>query len=197
MRRLALLPALLLAAPVFADDPPLPGENLFPLTVGNIWTYKVSGQDERFTVKAVRQEMIGSQTCVLLEASLKDRVVATEHLAFTKNGLCRFREDKEDVDPPLAVLKFPAPRKGWKIDYHLGSRSATATFWTGTSEVTVPAGKYKTSIVHASVSEGGNPGPSTSVFYADGVGIVKQEIREGKRPQLVLELEKFVKAGSK
>src|SRR5438105_11128762 len=108
MRCFVFLAAIVIASPVFADDPP-PGEKLFPLTIGNVWTYRVSGQDDRFVVRAVRQEMVGDQTCVLLEASIKDRVVGTEHVAFLKNGLHRFREDKEDISPSLCVLRTPLP----------------------------------------------------------------------------------------
>ena len=197
MRRLVLLLVVGMACPVLADDPAVPGENLFPLKVGSVWTYKVSGQDERFTVKAVRQEMIGEQTCMLMEATLKDRVVASEHLAFTKQGLCRFRADKEDVDPPLCVLRVPAPRKGWKAEYHLGPRQASASFFTTSADVTVPSGKYKTTAVHATVSEGPTSAVTTSIWYAEGVGMVKQEIRDGRPRPLVLELEKFEKGGEK
>jgi hypothetical protein len=198
MRRLILLVVAAIPCPAFADDPVVPGEILFPLKIGSAWTYHVSGQDERFVVKAVRQEMIGDQTCVLMEASLKDRVVATEHLAFTKQGLCRFREDKEDVDPPLCVLSTSASRKAWDAEYHLGARQAKASFSTTNEKVTVPFGKFsKTTLVHANANEGRTGGVSTFIWYAEGVGMVKQEIREGKRQPLILELEKFEKGGDK
>ena len=174
------------------------GENLLPLTIGNTWTYKVSpSQEERFVVRAVRKEMVGEQTCVLLEASLKDRVVATELLAFARvggqYGLFRFRVDKDDVDPPLCVLRLPLPGgKRWSIgksEYRLGTRTFTPTFWVTNEERTVPFGKFKTTVVHASFTEGGR-GAASSISYAERVGIVRQTIDEGKRT-LVLELEKF------
>src|SRR5689334_8592331 len=153
MRHLACLTVLAVAATVLADDP-LPGEKLFPLTVGNIWTYKVSGQDDRFVVRAVRQEMVGEQTCVLLEASLKDRVVATEHLAFTKTGLYRYRVDKEDVDPPVCVVRIPLPTNAnhrWttgKKDFHVGARSGVAAFSWKLEEIAIGSKKYKTTAIH-------------------------------------------------
>lgn len=197
MFRIACFTASVLAVPILADEP-LPGENLFPLTIGNVWTYKVSGQDDRFVVRAVRQEMVGEQTCVLLEASLKDRVVATEHLAFTKAGLCRFRVDKDDVDPPVCVLRTPLPAKGrWGTgnkQFHVGQRSGVATFSGKLEEITVGTKKYKTTVVHAEFTEFGRTTSTSDTWYAEGVGMVKQEIREGKRAPLVLELEKFQNA---
>jgi hypothetical protein len=197
MYRIACLAAVSLAVPVLADEP-LPGENLFPLTIGNVWTYKVSGQDDRFVVRAVRREMVGEQTCVLLEASLKDRVVATEHIAFTKTGLFRYRVDKDDVDPPVCVLRTPLPaNRRWgnaKKDFHVGSRSGFASFTAKLEEITVGTKKYKTTAVRAEFTEFGRTASSSDTWYAEGVGMVKQEIREGKRTPLLLELEKFENA---
>ena len=110
MRYSVLLAVVALARPALGDEAAIGVENLLPLAVGNSWTYRVTGQEDRFVVRVVRQEMVGEQTCFRLEASLKDKVVATEHLAFTKEGLCRFRVDREDVVPPLCVLKYPASK---------------------------------------------------------------------------------------
>jgi hypothetical protein len=186
---------MLVALPVLAGETPFPGENLFPLKAGNTWTYKVAGQDERFVVRAVRQEMVGEQTCMLLEGSLKDRVVATEHVAFTKDGLYRFRVDHVDVSPPLCVLRASALRGGgWgtgKKEFQLGTRSATAGFTARLEETTVLGTKYKTTSVRATVNEGQRGWTNTDIWYAEGVGIVKQRIVDGKRQELLLELEKF------
>src|SRR5262245_64059635 len=105
MRPFVLLAVTVAASPAFADEPAPKFDNMLPLAVGNSWTYKVSGQDDRFVVRVARQEMVGEQTCFRLDASLKDRIVASEHLAFTKEGLCRFRVDQADVFPPVCVLK--------------------------------------------------------------------------------------------
>lgn len=193
MRLPALFAAVLLAAPALAQDPP-PGEDLFPLAVGTAWTYRVSGQDERFVVRAVREEMVGEKMCVLLEASLRDRVVATEHLAFTKVGLCRFRADKEDIEPHVCILK-PGAARGttWRPKYQLAGRPAAATFrMQGQEEVSVPAGKYKAVVVQASMGEGTAWWVQTRSWYAPGVGLVKQTVEEGKR-LTTLELEKVEK----
>jgi hypothetical protein len=192
MCRPTLLAVLAFAAPTLAQQPATPVEDLFPLAVGNVWTYKVAGQDDRFVVRAVRQEMVGSQTCVRLEGSLKDRVVATEHVAFTKDGLCRFRVDREALDQPVCILKQVSRRApSWKAAYQLGGRPAAANFTRSSGgEVTVPAGKYRTVTVQADID---GTWTRSKVWYAAGVGPVKQTIEEGKRPQVVLELEKFEK----
>jgi hypothetical protein len=196
MRLAALLLIAGIPLQVPAADPPAPGEDLFPLAVGNTWTYKVDKQDERFVVRVARQEMIGSQTCFLLEGRLRERVVATEHLAFTTDGLTRFRADKEDVVPPVTVLKMPNGRRtDWSVGkYQLGERGGSARFWefNAGGEMVVPAGRYRGGvIVNADVtSEAGMR--TTTLWYAPGVGLVKQTIGDPKRPPFfTMELEKF------
>ncbi|MSR53867.1 MAG: hypothetical protein EXS09_11350 [Gemmataceae bacterium] len=193
MRNFRFLLPLLVAVPAPAQEPAASADDFFPLVAGTTWTYKVSGQEDRFSVKAVRQEMIGTQTCMLMEAMLKDKVVATEHLAFTKNGLYRFRADKEDIDPPVCVLKLPTTRNlRWNAEYKLGTRSAKYTFSSATTEITVPAGKFKAVTVQTDSNEAPGRGTLTWISYAEGIGMVRQAIVEGKgRPALSLELEKF------
>jgi len=203
MRRLPML-TLILASPALAQEPPPPGENLLPLTIGNVWTYRVSGQDDRFVIRAVRQEMVGEQKCTLLEGSLKGNVVATEHVAFNKLGLYRFRQDTEDVVPPICVLRVPLPRSGrWgsskndKSEYRLGSRTITAGFTAKSEEIAVLGTKYKTTLIQAIANEGRGWLLTSDTWYSEGVGVVRQSILEGKRPPLVLELEKFEKGEGK
>jgi hypothetical protein len=184
-------------APLFAADPPPPGEDLFPLAINNRWTYRVQPfagpgqpvQDDRFVIQVVRKEMIGEQTCFLLEGRLRDRVTATEHVAFTKDGLTRFRADNYDITPPVTVLRPTTPAKApWTIDYQLGDRKATAGFWQESRDVRVPAGTFRgATTVHGDVN-----GTQTTGWYAPGVGMVRQDITEGKRTTR-LELEKFEK----
>jgi hypothetical protein len=204
MRLPALLAVACLAAPAAAAEPAGP-ESLFPLAIGNAWTYRVSVpdgfatrvQDDRFVVRVADQEMVGSQLCFKLEGRLKDKVVATEHVAFTKAGLCRFRVEHEDVEPPVCILKVPGPSFSWTEKYALGSREATGRFLEATApaDASVPAGKFRAVKVEAWT---GNPGPlpRSTVWYATGVGPVKQTINEGKA-RFELELEKFEKATGK
>ena len=196
MYRLALPIALAVVSAAAADDARRSIESLFPLAIGNTWTYKVSGQKDRFRVRAIRHEMVADQECTVLEATFKGRVIATEHVAFMSTGLVRFREDKVNVEPPLCVLRAYPPKMGWTRRFILGNRGGVANFQISIGETTVPAGKFKTTIVRSTVTENGRKA-QTSAWYAEGVGMVRQTIDEGKRQQIVLELEKFEDSASK
>lgn len=171
-------------------------EELYPLEIGNTWTFRVSGQEERFTIKVAALEKVGDFECFRLEATLKDKPVGTEHLLVAKNGIFRARTDKDDVSPPVCILQFPS-KKGdsWKGEYKLGGKAATALFVADTETVTVPAGKFTTISVQADLSEMGGR-VRTTLWFAPKVGVVKQTLEEGKRV-ITLELEKFEKGGKK
>lgn len=189
---LLLAATLPLGAPT--DQPPADTvENLFPLAVGHTWTYKVFGQDDRFVVRVVRQEMVGDQTCYRLEARMRDRVVATEDVAFTPNGLARFRVDREDVTPPAPFLKRPGSSAvTWTVKYRLGDGRGSADFSAMPGpEMRVPAGRFKTVYTRADLGPE-NGSRVMNAWYAPGVGLIKQTVSDGKRPPyLVLELERF------
>jgi hypothetical protein len=184
----ALTAAVLVARPVDAED--VKPEEFYPLKVGNVWTYSVTGADDKFTIKAAREEKVGNQPCIVLEATVKGNVVATEHVARLKDGLYRFKFNGATVEPPLCFCKLPAKEgQKWKHDFKVGTDNATVEFASAIEEVKVPAGKHEAVVVRGAVKEGANEVTLRS-YYAPKVGMVKQEIDLGKM-QVVLKLEKF------
>ena len=199
--RLPVLGALLLVGPAVAADPSV--EELFPLSVGKSWTYRVSAgagpsQPERFTIRVAGEDMVRGANCFRLEATLGDRgVVATEYVGLlTSDGLCRFKIEKEEVTPPVVFLKplKDGKRVDWGVaSYQIGSRSAAATFYVEPANVRWKGKTYKgVRVVGDSSGEAG--GRKSTNLYAPGIGLVQQRIEgEAKRPPLVLDLEEIDK----
>ncbi|WP_157369176.1 TapB family protein [Zavarzinella formosa] len=192
----AICVCLLMFAGFAQAEEKTPEDDLYPLEIGNTWTYKVSGQEDRFIIRVAAMEKVGDYDCYRLEAMLRDKPVGTEHLLVAKNGIFRARTDKDDVTPPVCILQFPT-KKGttWKGEYKLGGKAANASFVGDTETVTVPAGKFATVSVQADLAEMGGK-VRTTLWFAPNVGVVKQTLEEGKRT-LTLELEKFQKAEKK
>jgi len=183
-RSLPLLVAVSFVPFAFGQD----NKSLYPLKVGTKWTYKVKDQEEKFIVTAAKEEMIGEQKCMKLEARLKDRLVATEHIAVTKDGIYRYRFDERPLEPPLRFCKLPA-KKGekWEQKFKIGMKEGLARFETDEEEITVPGGKYKAVAVKGEVVEDGMS-IKMSFWFAPGVGMVRQVIDHGEA-MIVLELE--------
>jgi hypothetical protein len=127
------------------------------------------------------------------------KVVASEHLAVTADGISRHdltapRDGKTTVvklQPPILVLKLPLEKgTSWKIDSASDDQSFRGEFKVEEQEVTVPYGKYKTFRVLAKDFEINSIRTTIATNYAEGVGMVKQVIESGN-VKVEIELEKF------
>jgi hypothetical protein len=210
IRVLFLCPLFLVAIADLSAQDKLKDTPYYPLQVGTTWHYR-SG-DSKFTVRVVKHEKVGDTLCALLESKRDDKVVGSEHLAVTADGVYRHdltsllpksdAKDKavpavtETPKPPLLVLKLP-PKKGerWKIDSKSDGKVFRGGYKVDEEEVTVPAGKYKTFRVVSIDLEVNALKPSITTYYAEGVGMVKQTLEVGDAKAEIV-LEKF-EAGKK
>ncbi len=163
---------------------------IYPLAVGHKWTYKISGQEDRFVVTVKGKEKIGNQMCFRIEASIKEKVIAVEHVAIKGNGVFRYKIDEDELTPPVLLIKNPSKDKDtWKQEYKLGKKAASVTLSSTFEGITVPAGKYLALVVNGDITEGDTKAKST-LWFAPKVGLVKQSYEIGKN-SMTLELEKF------
>ena len=162
----------------------------YPVKVGDTWTYKIAGQDQKIQIKISKHEKVGDVTCAVLEVSVGGNVVATEYVSPQADGVYRLKGMNQDVTPPLRFLKLP-PKKGdtWKIDSKVGPLQVKGDCSTEEGDVTVPAGKYKAMVVKNDLELGGMK-VTTTYYFAKDVGMVKQ-IADINGVNIVLELEKF------
>ena len=187
----AVMLALILPAAAQDDKP------LYPLKVGTKWSYKVKDQEEKFVVTATKEEMVGDQNCVKLEARLKDQIVASEHVAILKDGIYRFKFDDKAIEPPVCFCKLPATKgQKWEVKFKVAGKDGVAKFESGEEEISVPAGKFQTVVIKGEVVEDSVPIKMT-LWFAPGSGIVRQVIDGGGQQPIVLELESIERPGEK
>jgi O-succinylbenzoate synthase len=182
----------------------------YPLKVGTTWHYRAG--DSKFTIRVVRHEKVGEVLCALLETKRDGKVVGSEHLAVTADGVYRYdltyqragsRSDEKksaayvsgSFRPPMLILKLP-PKKGdsWKVDSKSDGQNFRGSFQVGAQEITVPAGVYKTFRVASQDLEVNALKPTITTFFAEGVGMVKQIISVGEA-KIEIELEKLELGG--
>lgn len=194
MKRLTLgLFLLLLAADVRAQDK-LAETYYYPLRVGTAWHYKAG--EVKITVRVAKHEKVGDVLCARLETTRDGKVVGSEHLSVTSDGVYRHDLTQTDASgksvthtpkPPIRVLQLP-PKKGdtWKVDTNI----ARGSFTVEEREAKVPAGTYKCLCVLSKDLEVNGFKPSITSYYAKDVGMVKQVIQEGSSTSEIV-LEKF------
>lgn len=197
MRRFSLIVAagVLLGASVLTAGEPRPGRdirNYYPLEAGNSWTFRVevNGNQVTATSRIAKIEKINDISMGRLEATVNDKIVATEHLQQNDKGVFRHRFNGLEVEPPLELLRYPVKAgEKWAGELKVGADTGKFSAVTGEENVEVPAGKYKTVRVAIQLIEKGKT-IDTTYWFARDVGIVKQTVvTEGLN--LVMELDRF------
>jgi hypothetical protein len=165
----------------------------YPLNEGNKWHYKAGGgavDQKPVTIHLAKIENIDGEKLARVESSVDGKVVATEHLTATDKGVFRHRYNGAVVTPPICVIKLPF-KKGdtWETEAKAGDLKIKVACKAGQEEVEVPAGKFNAISI---VTEGdlGTVKILTTLWFADGVGMVKQTIEIAGQKK-TLELEKY------
>jgi hypothetical protein len=172
-------------------------KSYYPLKAGNKWTYQIESDSvAKGSANLINQiakiEKIDGVSLARLETIAKGKVAATEHLNVTEKGIFRNRYNGTEVSPPICILKFPI-KKGstWKTESKVGDEKLSVSCKSDEDEIEVPAGKFKTvKVVMDAEVAGAGILVSTTYWFAQGVGVVKQHVNINSM-QFTLLLEKF------
>ena len=186
---------LLFATLISAQDPPKGRgkPNYYPMQVGNEWHYRFSigGNESQLMTTIAKIETIDKMPLALLEGYMKDKLIATEHLLQTEEGIYRYRNNGQVVTPPLMLMKYPVKYGAkWGGDLVVGKEKATYVAEANEETVEVPAGKFKTVRVDIKLDQGGQAA-KVSYWFSQNVGFVKQTVEAGP-VNITMELEKHV-----
>jgi hypothetical protein len=180
---------LLLVAPTFADQPDAKkSPPYYPIKVGTKWVYQTGDADETRVVTKVDRK--ADATIVTIgRFSEGGKVVPLDVMTLSEKELSQFPAGSKDLYAPAVLLKFPL-QVGEKWNYEMPSPTVLAPEEKGTMEVegkeeiTVPAGKFKTVRVVATVGVlqmGILRAPfKRTYWYSSGVGMVKTDYHDEK-----------------
>lgn len=167
--------------------------NYYPLQVGNEWTFRVEagGKTAKAVSRITKIETIDKVPLALLEASVDGRVVASEHLRQTDKGIFRYRNNRQEITPPVCLLKYPAKAGAkWSGDIAVGEDKGKYFAETTEETVEVKAGKYKAMRVDLTVESPKTGTVKTTYWWVPDLGFVRQTI-DARGANVVMELEKF------
>jgi hypothetical protein len=118
-------------------------------------------------------------------------------MALEKGIYQRLKLGNGEVNPPLIFLKNDAKKEDtWKAEFEVKmvmdgkpvTAKAKTQFTVSEEKVKVPAGEYDTTVIRGKTEEDGKVTDS-AVWYAKGVGPVKQEFDFGGGNKFTLELK--------
>jgi len=172
--------------------------NLYPLAKGTKWEY---------TVKFGDQELEATQevTDVSKPEKKEERAVSTiatkvagrdvsEEMSADEKGVYRHAMQGQKLDAPIFAIKYPVKAgTKWSEKLKMMGQDVEADFEMKDAEkVKVAAGEYSATPVEMTIKVAGQTVKATN-WYADGVGIVKQEMDLGQ-VKMSMELKKFTAA---
>ena len=163
----------------------------YPLTPGNKWTYRISGDDEQSHLDVEITQRVQWQGRDAVRVTFND--AASKILGFAESGLVKYQEiddgEQEVYDPPGSILPdltfgesrvFHPKYVMQTADAEVATRAAAEmSFWLDTIEsVKVPAGTFrdvlKVGYYDRWEEEDGSFDISRGyIWFARGVGIVK------------------------
>jgi hypothetical protein len=196
MRRAALLLPLLLSPAVSAAPVPkaVKGtQDLYPSALGTKWVYAhEDGSNEHTREVTVSQEKDGVTTFTVTWKQGGQTQIWD--LKKDATGVYRLKQDGIAFDPPHKLIQ-PKMTDGeeWESEYTFGGRTAYKFVRSvGKAEVVkTPAGEF-TAVPINSKDLNGNT-LETTLWYADGVGLVKLQAKGG----VASVLKEFTPGGKK
>ena len=180
------------AAPAAAQPPAAPAAtgDYFPMKVGAKWVYKVG--EAIVTVKIASADKDGTK----VETEVNGKVVASEVLSVTPEGIVRTKINNSEIKPPVMILKLAGGKavKGdkWAVNSTVQGQSVKGEFTTKDDKesVTVPAGKFDAVAVDGPEFDIAGTKTSIKYYFVAGKGIVKQSYSiQGN--EAVLELKEY------
>src|SRR5262249_17564341 len=168
--------------------------NFFPIKAGTKWHYQVdqgTGQKGTMVNQIAKIESIGGKEVARLESVVNGNVVATDYLSANNQGLFPNRHNNIEVSPQNCLMKYPLKEGATcETQTKFSDQQLSVTGREGKSEdVQVPAGKFQAIPVVVEATTNGMK-ISTSFWFAENVGIVKQTLDWGGKTVNV-ELVKF------
>ena len=182
---------------VRADDKAEAKLDLFPLAKGMKWEYEVNvnGLTKEIVqeVTAVTAGKKGERAVATLTTKIESQTI-TEDMSTDDKAIYRHAFNGVALETPLIIVKYPFKAESkWKESIKIANDEADAKFVTFKSEeIKVAAGKYTAYPVLMEMETKGQK-ISSKNWYADGVGMVKQEVDFGGM-MITMELKKFTKA---
>lgn len=199
MRRTLFAAAVVVwaAAGVIAQDKKdVKAPNLYPLAKGTKWEYEVNANGQKLEasqeVTDVAEAKEKGKAAIATLSTTVGPQKLTEEMSTDDKGVYRHSMQGQKLSIPVTAIKYPVKEGDkWDAKIALAGQEADATFETKKAEkVKVAAGEYTATPVEMNIKAMGQEIKATN-WYAEGVGIIKQEMTLPMGITVTMELKKF------
>ena len=171
--------------------------NLYPLAKGTKWEYEVSvmGQKLEATqeITDVSKPKEGERAISTISSNVAGQMI-TEEMSADDKAIYRHAMNGQKLETPIIAIKYPHKSGAkWTEKLKFMGADVEADFEAKeTEKVKVAAGEYNAYPILMTIKVMGQTVNATN-WYADGVGIVKQQMEIGPL-NVIMELKKFTAA---
>lgn len=198
MRRTLFAAVLVVwAAGVTAQDKKdVKAPNLYPLAKGTKWEYEVTfGGQKMEASQEVTDVTVPMEKGKPAISTLSTNVAGnklTEEMSADDKGVYRHSMQGQKLATPVTAIKYPVKDGDkWDAKIAIMGEEADASFEMKKAEkVKVAAGEYTAQPVEMTIQTKGQTIKATN-WYADGVGIIKQEMALPGGQTVTMELKKY------
>lgn len=169
----------------------------YPLEVGNTWKLRSTKNDQQRIVRVVSHTVIEGQPCAVVRTKENGTLIGEEVLSSTRDGVFVVASGDLRHPKPIPLLRLP-PYEGrsWRVRFRKHGRITEWRFSVNHEEVTVPYGSFSAIRLHTEImDEGGIRRGYFTQWFSKGIGLVKQTLAIGNRPQ-EFELFAFAKGNT-
>lgn len=156
----------------------------FPLKEGNQWTYTMSS-GLQMSARIAEFADVGAVRCAIVETTMAGQT-SREYVAADAEGLKTYMGQAQGqefrYDPPVVRLKLPYKEGDtWTATVNQFGTAVSTTFESaGKEQIQTPAGTFDCIKVRSTMTTmAGQPPMVSTVYYAQGIGPVRQVLQMG------------------
>jgi hypothetical protein len=169
-------------------------EKLFPRIAGGEWEYeeKIGDAVHQLKTTCLGEKEVGEVRYTFFTTRRDGEPVLTEGYTITPDAVLRIssgENSSNSIEPPMPVLKVPIKQgQNWKwqgrlLEMGISTPAEASLSVTGPVKLKVPYGELETWQISQTytISPGNDASTITSTqWFAEGIGLVKQETRDGE-----------------
>ena len=194
MRRTLLITLFVLVTTGIVSAQDKKSVNLYPMAKGTKWEYELNAGGQKLEatqeVTEIAEAKKGERSVATITSNVAGQKL-TEEMSSDDKGVYRHAMNGEKLEAPVQAIKYPTKAgTKWSEKIKIQGQTVDASFEQKDAEkVKVPAGEYTAHPVEMVIKAMGQTITATN-WYADGVGIVKQEMNLGQI-SVTMELKKY------
>lgn len=167
------------------------GDNYFPTKLKTSWTYKVG--DNVVEVKVVKMEKVNNEEQFQFDTVVGKEAKTSEMFVVRADGVYRTKVKDDKLDPYVKILPLPVKEgTSWDVNSKLGTQTVKGTLKVvkDKEKIKIQGTDFETVVVEGKDLDIAGAKTSVKIWFAKGVGIVREEFKLQTGDTVTLELAK-------